>query len=172
MLTFHETNAILTKSVRERRQNIWDHSSAGRASALQAEGHRFEPYWSHCNESCIIEYGGIAQLARAHGSYPWCRWFKSSSRYFFCHTSVKVASDSFRRWQVLSILVYTARESEKNPVLFLCPIYLTKYTRKVKSFIIFYIAMRSKETAACRNCHCQFIADALADSTDMVRTGG
>ena len=47
MLTFHETNAILTKSVREKRQNIWDHSSAGRASALQAEGHRFEPYWSH-----------------------------------------------------------------------------------------------------------------------------
>ncbi|MFQ8866368.1 MAG: hypothetical protein ACLR7S_13685, partial [Dorea longicatena] len=91
---------------------------------------------------------------------------------FYCHTSVKVASDSFRRWQILSILVYTARESEKNPVLFLCPIYLTKYTRKVKSFIIFYIAMRSKETAACRNCHCQFIADALADSTDMVRTGG
>ena len=29
-------------------------------------------------------YGGIAQLARAHGSYPWCRWFKSSSRYFLC----------------------------------------------------------------------------------------
>ena len=27
-------------------------------------------------------YGGIAQLARAHGSYPWCRWFKSSFRYF------------------------------------------------------------------------------------------
>ena len=26
---------------------IWDLSSAGRASALQAEGHRFEPYWSH-----------------------------------------------------------------------------------------------------------------------------
>ena len=32
--------------------------------------------------------------------------------------------------------------------------------------------MRSKETAAYRNCHCQFIADALADFTDMVRTGG
>ena len=27
--------------------------------------------------------GGIAQLARAHGSYPWCRWFKSSSRYLY-----------------------------------------------------------------------------------------
>ena len=30
----------------------------------------------------LSEYGGIAQLARAHGSYPWCRWFKSSSRYY------------------------------------------------------------------------------------------
>ncbi len=28
-------------------------------------------------------YGGIAQLARAHGSYPWCRRFESCSRYFF-----------------------------------------------------------------------------------------
>ena len=26
-------------------------------------------------------YGGIAQLARAHGSYPWCRGFESPSRY-------------------------------------------------------------------------------------------
>ena len=29
------------------KQNIRDLSSAGRASALQAEGHRFEPYRSH-----------------------------------------------------------------------------------------------------------------------------
>ena len=28
---------------------LWDHSSAGRASALQAEGHRFEPYRPHLN---------------------------------------------------------------------------------------------------------------------------
>ena len=26
---------------------LWDHSSAGRAPALQAGGHRFEPCWSH-----------------------------------------------------------------------------------------------------------------------------
>ena len=70
MLTFHETNAILTKSVREKRQNIWDHSSAGRASALQAEGHRFEPYWSHNSNKrrkiympTLIEYADMAQLA-------------------------------------------------------------------------------------------------------------
>ena len=30
-----------------------------------------------------MEYGGIAQLARALGSYPGCRWFKSYSRYHF-----------------------------------------------------------------------------------------
>ena len=30
----------------EKELNIWDLSSAGRASALQAEGHRFEPYRS------------------------------------------------------------------------------------------------------------------------------
>ena len=28
-------------------QKKWEHSSAGRASALQAEGHRFEPYCFH-----------------------------------------------------------------------------------------------------------------------------
>ena len=31
----------------ESSETKWDLSSAGRASALQAEGHRFEPYRSH-----------------------------------------------------------------------------------------------------------------------------
>ena len=35
---------------------LWDLSSAGRASALQAGGHRFEPYRSH-------SYADVAQLA-------------------------------------------------------------------------------------------------------------
>ena len=39
---------------------IWDHSSAGRASALQAEGHRFEPCRSH---SFLKVYADVAQLA-------------------------------------------------------------------------------------------------------------
>ena len=69
---------------------IWDHSSAGRAPALQAGGHRFEPCWSHfsnkyadmaqlaeqliCNQqvigsSPIIGFvGPLAQLVRATGS--------------------------------------------------------------------------------------------------------
>ena len=38
---------------------IWGYSSAGRAPALQAGGHRFEPDYLH-------HYGLIAQLVRAH----------------------------------------------------------------------------------------------------------
>ena len=42
---------------------LWDHSSAGRASALQAEGHRFEPYWSHYREGkfLICRRGGTGR---------------------------------------------------------------------------------------------------------------
>ena len=36
---------------------IWDLSSAGRASALQAEGHRFEP----CRSHLIKYYAGVAE---------------------------------------------------------------------------------------------------------------
>ena len=37
---------------------VWDLSSAGRASALQAEGHRFEPCRSH-----LYQNADVAQLA-------------------------------------------------------------------------------------------------------------
>ena len=43
-------------------ENLWDLSSAGRASALQAEGHRFEPCRSHLTNS-FISYADVAQLA-------------------------------------------------------------------------------------------------------------
>ena len=39
----------------------WDLSSAGRASALQAEGHRFEPYRSHFKK---IEFAYILSICR------------------------------------------------------------------------------------------------------------
>ena len=35
---------------------IWDHSSAGRAPALQAEGHRFEPYRPHQKSGWVPEW--------------------------------------------------------------------------------------------------------------------
>ena len=74
---------ILYKSRETNSADERDLSSAGRASALQAEGHRFEPCRSHLMNLSSIIYGEIAQLARAHGSYPWCREFESPSRYYF-----------------------------------------------------------------------------------------
>ena len=41
---------------------LWDLSSAGRASALQAEGHRFEPCRSHFHKA---SNAGVAELADA-----------------------------------------------------------------------------------------------------------
>ena len=40
--------------------NAWDLSSAGRASALQSEGHRFEPYRSH--EARVAELADAQDL--------------------------------------------------------------------------------------------------------------
>ena len=50
---------------------IWDLSSAGRASALQAEGHRFEPYRSHLMS--LSHYAGVAELADAQDLKSCCR---------------------------------------------------------------------------------------------------
>ena len=33
------------------------------------------------------EYGGVAQLARAFGSYPECHWFESNRRYHIKHSA-------------------------------------------------------------------------------------
>ena len=43
--------------------NIWGLSSAGRASALQAEGHRFEPYRPHIPRVMLKRCADVAQLA-------------------------------------------------------------------------------------------------------------
>ena len=48
---------------------IWDLSSAGRASALQAEGHRFEPCRSHFTTSCECRSGGTGR--RPGLKIPW-----------------------------------------------------------------------------------------------------
>ena len=47
----------------------WEHSSAGRASALQAEGHRFEPYNFH-------QYGPVVQLVRTLACHARGRGFE------------------------------------------------------------------------------------------------
>ena len=53
VLTYLFSYDILTKSVARAANTKWDLSSAGRASALQAEGHRFEPCRSHSSEKLM-----------------------------------------------------------------------------------------------------------------------
>ena len=49
-----------------------EHSSVGRASALQAEGHRFEPYCSH-------HFGPVVQLVRTPPCHGGGQGFESPS---------------------------------------------------------------------------------------------
>ena len=53
-----------------RRHHMWTLSSAGRASALQAEGHRFEPYSVH------HFYGRVVQLVRMPACHAGGRRFE------------------------------------------------------------------------------------------------
>ena len=67
LLTKYLFQCILTKSV-GKTTGQWGLSSAGRASALQAEGHRFEPYRPHfffksCWQYRFGIYADVAQLA-------------------------------------------------------------------------------------------------------------
>ena len=67
-MTHCNEHSILTESVAREQCffgiDKWDLSSAGRASALQAEGHRFEPCRSHLKLiNSILQYADVAQLA-------------------------------------------------------------------------------------------------------------
>ena len=52
---------------------LWDHSSAGRAPALQAGGHRFEPCWSHHTR---LQCGLVVQLVRMPACHAGGRGFE------------------------------------------------------------------------------------------------
>ena len=66
LLDFSLNYVIITLVFRE-------HSSAGRASALQAEGHRFEPYCSHHKEGftiCGFFFIFLNHMARTSSAKP------------------------------------------------------------------------------------------------------
>ena len=68
-------------NTRRRKNGTREHSSAGRASALQAEGHRFEPYCSH-------HFGPVVQLVRTLACHARGQGFESpSGRHFFIRSS-------------------------------------------------------------------------------------
>ena len=61
---------------------MWELSSAGRASALQAEGHRFEPYSSHHIP------GPVVQLVRTPACHAGGREFEPHPGRHFSYASV------------------------------------------------------------------------------------
>ena len=66
------------------RRLTWKHSSVGRASALQAEGHRFEPY-------CFHQLGPVVQLVRTLACHARGQGFESpSGRHFFKKAALAV----------------------------------------------------------------------------------
>ena len=58
----------------------------------------------HCHVATI--FGGIAQLARAFGSYPTGRWFKSDFRYHIRPVGQEVKTPPFHGSNMGSIPVY------------------------------------------------------------------
>ena len=65
----------------------------------------------------MAKYGGIAQLARAFGSYPKCRWFKSICRYQW-PDGQEVKTPPFHGGITSSILVRVTMENKVIPRLF------------------------------------------------------
>ena len=72
-MTFHAAYGIIQFVAGELHLSepalMWEHSSAGRASALQAEGHRFEPCCSH-------HFGLVVQLVRTLACHARGRGFE------------------------------------------------------------------------------------------------
>ena len=70
--------------------SVWNHSSVGRASALQAEGHRFESYWFHV---CFITDLPI-----------WLNW--QSSWFVISRLSVRVRLSAFALAKAIKLICY------------------------------------------------------------------
>ena len=59
-------------------------------------------------------YGGIAQLARAFGSYPKCRWFKSDYRYHLRPVGQEAKTPPFHGGNMGSIPVRVTKRQIKS----------------------------------------------------------
>ena len=64
--------------------------------------------------------GGIAQLARAFGSYPTGRWFKSDFRYHIRPVGQEVKTPPFHGSNMGSIPVRVTKTKQEHKVLLFC----------------------------------------------------
>ena len=79
-----------------RMRPVWEHSSAGRASALQAGGHRFEPCCSHHTSGPVVQsvstpacHAGGRRFESVRGRHNASEWSASSARYASVAQSVE-----------------------------------------------------------------------------------
>lgn len=77
-------------------------------------------YNVHCH------FGEVAQLARAHGSYPWCRGFKSLFRYYNKTYQAVIAVGRFFAVGIHfdSVLLQYFKLKISNPIFTICLRYL------------------------------------------------
>ena len=91
-------------------RNLWEFSSAGRASALQAEGHRFEPYSAH-----HILCGLVVQLVRMPACHAGGRRFEPvPGRQLFNKKCVQSAISKIISHVCAGFFAYDAVRSEKD----------------------------------------------------------
>ncbi len=69
--------------------------------------------YTSTRKRCTI-YGGIAQLARAFGSYPTGRWFKSDFRYHFWPVGQAVKTRPFHGCNMGSIPVRVTKKKNRH----------------------------------------------------------
>ena len=87
------------------------HSSAGRASALQAEGHRFDP----CCDHHLKKYGSVAQLVRVPACHAGGRGFEPLLNRHICWHGSTVEQLTCNQQVVGSIPIASSKNMEEFP---------------------------------------------------------
>ena len=82
-----------------------------------------------------LTYGGIAQLARAFGSYPECRWFESNCRYQFWPGGQEVKTPPFHGGNTGSIPVRVTIKKHFKRSAFLFYLIFTDLNRQLINHI-------------------------------------
>ena len=95
------------------------HSSAGRASALQAGGHRFEPYCAHHFFTKYFLYGPVVQLVRTLACHARGRRFEPvPGRHFFILSQI-VLFILINIWQFLKVNIFASNIQQLKEQQFL-----------------------------------------------------